>query len=333
MLLLYNSVIMSDSDLKCELCNARFKRKENLVEHKKRKRSCVNFSHNFVCDKCDKPYSSRSGYKYHKSVCNHIKTPTNEEILIKQNETMIKMMTTGFDDIKKENAELRNKINNIEKGNIVTNINNGSINTINNNLKIQHVTLTKQYIKNNFLDEPILLPIPNYDSIIGYSLSKKELDFITIKTDKDKEKFIMDLLCINKNNKLVEFLGSYLTLYYKMDAVSLRALWTVDNSRHTFIVKILSGEIFWRDDGQGEYVIKTIIEPLITYLLTIVHNYTTTIVIPKNLDLCRKCNELCRILPNKDLKENILKFMSPKFTIDKVTRYDPITFKPLQICN
>lgn len=336
---------------RCELCNACFKRKENLISHSKRKRLCVEVKTNFKCNNCNKIYSSRSGYDYHKLKCKRVEEPKDDMIMMKKDDfdkmfDMMKIMTDKVDginievkDLKKENIELKNEIKsrntNVNNGNVnnTTNSNNVTKNKIvNNNNNNINIALTKQYITENFLDLPILLPMTNYDSIIGYRLSTKVLEHNVVKTEREKIQFIMDLISMHKKNKLVEYLGSYLILCYKKEPVSARAFWTIDNARLTFMIKTRQENVFWKNDKKGNIVIQNVIAPLLSYLFVMVDSHIKKLDPEENLNLCMYGNSLCMYLQNdKDLKTDILRFIAPIFTIDKDTKCDPITFKPQQI--
>lgn len=346
---------------KCNLCNKCFNNKGHYNAHKQRKNPCANFEHNYFCDKCDKPYATRGGLNYHKTQCKYvkeIKQETTMDDLKKQNEELVKLVTgmshkiNSIDDInenvktiQRENIELKNKLNNIENGvkmeNVTnvgnvfnttnTNSNNNNVNNTNNNVTIQYVTLTKQYIKDNLLEGPVFAPITDYTSLHDHKVSKKELGIDRVLTEKEKEKFVNELLSITKNRKLVDFLGSYIILRYKKETLTLRTLWATDAARRNYMVKLLAHEIFWKDDIGGNFVNNKIIAPLLMYLLTLVNDYLKKADVILNLDLCKCCNDLCKTLTKPSLTKNILNYISPLFAIDSTIKYDPKTLLPLQL--
>lgn len=309
---------------KCELCNTCFKRKGNLMDHKRRKKSCINFEHNYVCKDCDKPYPSRSGYKYHMTICPHIKKqpivepiiepiaePIVEQIIEPIVEPIIKEIKDQFTECKNLIIQSSNKYNDIIKNyNITITSALDIIEELKDRIRTLETTNTKTIINNNYTPNIFniihtndITTLQNYD----YNNKNKYSNTATIDNDKYKIRFIIKMLNICKNNLLVEFLSNYIIFCYNTNIVSLKSLSITNTKQKMFMEQFMPNDAFWNNN-----VDINIITYIVNHLFVTIMKYSKITYYNNNLNLYKYCNELCYYLSNKQLSLKILNFISSK---------------------
>jgi hypothetical protein len=203
---------------------------------------------------------------------------------------------------KKENEEIKKKLAEQQ----------GAVKTINNTT---YNISVKNYIQQKFPNAPALSKILDYSKL----------------TYKDYK--LMDTLVYNyNNNNLHKYLGHFIISYYKKDDPSEQSLWSSDTSRLTYIIsELLSNKkSVWNHDYRGTKVKEYIIAPLLEYIRSYIDSFFSNIEIKKpNLQDFHKLEsefnyrksvaEIAKSIDNNILIDDILKYISPYFCIDRET--------------
>jgi hypothetical protein len=253
-----------------------------LKRHKNKKIPCVKSK---TCIYCNTPFTRVSSLNKHlKDVC------------------------------KKENEEYYKNITNITNNN--NNITNNNNNQFNNNMAVN--VLTKEYIMQNFLGNPCLMPLPDYNIIKNGNI------IIDPYYEDDNIMFINTLVSQYERGKLIEYFGSILVAYYKQaNQISGQSLWCSDLSRLKFLVRILpypdSPTNMWVTDSSGIMVKKEVIRPLLEYVVKCIDSYGIKYPLKMitETDKFLLLGKIVTAIRNNSLTNDIAKYMAPHFTLGK----------------
>jgi hypothetical protein len=186
---------------------------------------------------------------------------------------------------------------------------NNSLQTINNTVS------ALKFIQTNYSDAPVLKALSNYNCF------KKTTS----------EKFVQELLYYHKNDLLVKYIGDTYVQEYLKDNPAEQAMWNSDNARLSYYIRQPDKEVNytdWVQDKQGLKIIDITIKPILKFLNDEVANYTAKKVEGGDYKLMEKCANLQQFLngvPQKykmnkiprSLPEEIVKYISPKFLLNK----------------
>lgn len=140
----------------------------------------------------------------------------------------------------------------------------------------------------------------------------------------------IDILLIQFEKKIIyKYLGDIIISYYKKKNPSEQSMWCSDISRLTYIVNELyqNKKCLWNHDYKGAKVKDYLLLPLINHFKKYVNNYIENFKYFKleNKDLANsiikmkkdiKIVELNEELHREFLIDDILKYITPSFTID-----------------
>lgn len=339
----------------CEICNKSFKKHSNLVLHQNKKKSCSPDTKKFKCEYCNALYGSISGLKYHVDQCEkndnndakqkskqlatqYIKLEKENKIIIKhtdnneikhlnnqylKDEKILKLEKENA-KVKKENEKLNNDQRDYYKKIIDTNIANGNmqLDTTNNAIQqqaIQPSFLSTKYIKDNFVNGKLLMPIHNYDIILVNNITELEYATKNDMLNNIKIVFVEKLFMYCDIGYFTKYICDIITSQYKMDNPGSQSLWTTDVSRLTFLIRIkLFGTtlVDWLKDCSGEHIKIIIIKPLLNYICDCVTLYKTLQCDKMNQDKILNIKNLLNALTGKSISTEIIKLMAIKFSFD-----------------
>jgi hypothetical protein len=171
------------------------------------------------------------------------------------------------------------------------------------------------YANTELVNGPVLTKLCNFDFV-------------------DNEDGVNDLLHYNTENVLHEYIGDIIIGLYKKDKPIDQALWNTDSSRLVYIIRQkVDTKTLWEKDLNLERIKSFIIAPIIEYFIECIDRVKIKAnkFIDKNKD-CRKHDKLWNLLVEKEqmcvdlihiktillnpkLSKNIIKYITPKFSI------------------
>jgi hypothetical protein len=289
----------------CEQCDLAFQFESQLSRHLGRRIPCNNIK-KLNCDLCNLTFSTPGALKKHCSRDTHlkmVKSPQQleQDIEIKKNE-----LNKLQDQLKDVHATT---INNDNK----TMNNNNTVN--NNNLTVN--LLTKDYIIQNFNNEPYLKELENYGTI-------KSGPLVDNTTNQDENNaFVNTIITQEKCGKLVKYFSDIIVSFYqKQNDLSLQAFWCSDLARLNFLVRVLpldESYSTWRTDPSGVIVKNKVITPLLNYVEKCIDDYTinNSHTIAQNIEKHIKLGDIVKNIRNDVLTNQVAKYIAPKFAYGK----------------
>ena len=276
----------------------------------------------YKCEYCYKEFAYHSGlYRHKKNRCSILKQTISikEDVISKdidiefEKDTKIKELEMEKKDMQIEfhQKELKDKENQIkDKENQIKELKEYIKNTKPSNTTYN--ISVKNYVQKNYANAPAL---------------KKLDDYNFIKYD-DK---LLDTIGYQYRNKILDkYLGDFLIGFYKKEDPAEQAIWNSDASRLTYIIKELltNNKSCWNTDPKGVRTKNYIIDPLLIFLKNIINDYSINF---SNTILDKKIDEITQLLDNlhsltllvKDINNNlmsddIVKYIAPYFSLDKI---------------
>jgi hypothetical protein len=296
-----------DNAIICNTCNKEFSRAFNLKKHLNKKNKCS--ANPKACKFCNKVFTT------HSNMMRHIKDSCQKE-----NEDYYKEKIQLLEEkFNKDKQELEAKLKEITVPQIINNnqTNNNQTNNINNNTQanLNMMVMTKDYISKNFLCDPILKPLDDYDLI-------REGNMITDPHHADENvMFVNTIYSQYERGKIVEYIGDIILLFYKhKDNLSQRSFWCSDASRMKFLVRIFSNNTnTWKFDDSGIMVKEKVIKPLLDYMVKCIDAYRIKYSY-KMIDETDKFETFSIIVTsirNGGMSEDVTKYIIPHFTLNK----------------
>jgi hypothetical protein len=226
----------------------------------------------------------------------------------------------------KEKTSIDKKLRAIEKSKpkITTNNMNieGDLNIIgrdlvNNNNNVKMVVITKEYIMQNFTDEPCLKPLDNYDDMRSENLIMEP------KHKDENVMFINTILVQYESNKLVEYISDMIVSFYKKDGNEHeQAFWCSDVPRLKFLVRVLpmhADTNVWATDPSGILIKKQVIKPLLRYMIKCIDSYRIKYnkITGPDIDKHLKLSDIVKSISNNTLSTHIARKIAPHFNLGK----------------
>jgi len=291
---------------KCLCCNytthdkSAFSRHLLSQKHKNKTMIVQNKSH--FCDSCSASYSSRSNLTRHMKACAKKQTIENsyeKEISALKSQLALKNETTEV--LKDQVTHLKLMINNA-----------GAISA--------SAMSAISYVTKNYSNAPALLKLE---------------DYAVLKDDQSDYDFIDGLIYEQKKKRLHIYLGNFIIESYKKTDPKEQSVWNSDVNRLTYLIKQIMTDSEedtttgnWTVDKKGLKTVQSIIKPVIEYIDPIVRDYINNFEVNYRKDdigtvhyLMSKQTavvELLLSIEDGTLSENILKYIAPHFTLDKV---------------
>jgi hypothetical protein len=214
-----------------------------------------------------------------------------------------------MNDIKKNHEEIKQDKNKAETRYDTLVHNSGTI--INNSLQTVNKTVSAlTYINQNFQNAPPLLPLPDFSAF-----------------NKPKEgQLVEEMIQHYKKKKLAQYIGDVYAEQYVSDDPSKQPLWNKDNARLTYYVRIVIkgtkiNPYQWVTDKKGLRVIEDTIKPILKFLAQEVKKCSKLAMDGKLqvegniLAYMQSCAEIGIQICDKNLENEILKYIAPKFDI------------------
>jgi hypothetical protein len=172
------------------------------------------------------------------------------------------------------------------------------------------------YVAKNYNDAPRLTKMDNYAYITH--------------DDENDEFDLLETIFDNYRDKLLEqYLGNIIVLAYKKNNPAEQSVWNSDTTRLTYLVKdIINKKTDWTVDKKGIKTTKYIIDPLLSYIRTLLSKYIDDnclenfvtepyMKFKKRTDNLQTVAEIITIISNETLAEQILKYIAPHFYLTK----------------
>ena len=231
----------------------------------------------------------------HKDEIINILKIENENLKIQKNELLIqKDETINF--LRKEVDHLKYIVNNT-----------GSI--------IKSSVSALSFVVKNYNQAPVLTPVTSY---AGLGFEGNNISFI--------ENLIHEF----NNDRICTYIGNFIIKTYKTDEAKYQSMWNCDTARKNYLVKGRFGtsETDWQVDKRGIWIINNIIKPIIEYIDSQIREYLenydidysndTAVVAERKMSKMRHVTNILIYLENKNIYEEVLKFISPVFYLSKV---------------
>ena len=175
------------------------------------------------------------------------------------------------------------------------------------------------YVAQNYNNAPILKKIEDY-SYLEYA-----------DDDDTEDEFDLTQTLLNHHNDktLVTYIGDIIVRNYKKDDPTKQSIWNSDSVRLTYVIReLIDKKPDWTVDKKGVKTIKYIIAPLLEYIRELMEhflennkleNYLDEHIskMKKRMDNIKLASEICFIIKNKSLSEQILKYIAPHFYLPK----------------
>jgi len=272
----------------CDFCNTQFTKPCNLSRHR---------------NNCSLKKQSNDNFNIQLSELNNKIAELNIKLNNQSNESTIKLndyvkMLDQKDEtisvLKSEVAHLKSIVNNT-----------GSI--------IKTSVSTMAYVINNYRDAPALESLKDYSAI---------------QYENDNTEFIENLIYEHNNNKLHIYISDFIIKTYKKDDPSKQSLWNSDTSRLTYLVReiITNNKVDWKIDKKGIKTTKFIIDPILEYIDEQVRSYVEAYEVDhrisakeaeKQMMKLKSGMEIIKNIETKVLNEEILKYITPHFYLNK----------------
>lgn len=289
----------------CERCDLAFQFESQLSRHLGRRIPCDNIK-KLNCDLCNLAFSTPGALKKHCSRDTHLKMVKSPQQLEEDIETKQNELNKLQEQLKDVHATT---INNDNK----TMNNNNTVN--NNNLTVN--LLTKDYIIQNYNNEPCLKELENYGTI-------KTGPLVDNTTNQDENNaFVNTIITQEKCGKLVKYFSDIIVSFYqKQNDLSQQAFWCSDLARLNFLVRVLpldESYSTWHSDPSGVIVKKKVITPLLNFVEKCIDDYTikNSHTIAQNIDKHIKLGEIVKNIRNDVITNQVAKYIAPKFAYGK----------------
>ena len=320
----------------CILCNYSTSILCNYQKHCKTKKHLINLnaknssshmapiqlpynSHNvkikniIVCKYCNISFTKKSNLSRHIGNCK------------------LKKISQEYEKIKKEMNEKENKYTSIikEKNNII-NHKNELLEAKKDHLKDMKKTISfeRKLSKQQFLDK-YLPDNPELNKLEDYTIIHQEYKSTNI--------FCRDIIHFYQRKQLHIYLGDFIVGHYCKKDINKQSLFASDVSRNNFLYSTnnttrlnkKSKKSIWVNDKNGINIANRIIDPLLDYIHKIIVSFSKSVVIdikskklngPQSLNSATEileCEHIIALLENDQLKQDIIKHISPYFDIIK----------------
>ena len=280
----------------------------------------VNNPVKFVCDFCNTQFTKPCNLSRHRNNCS-LKKQSNDNFNIQINELNSKIAELNI-KLNNQSNESTIKLNDYVKmldqkdetisvlksevAHLKSIVNNtGSI--------IKTSVSTMAYVINNYRDAPALESLKDYSAI---------------QYENDNTEFIENLIYEHNNNKLHIYISDFIIKTYKKDDPSKQSLWNSDTSRLTYLVReiITNNKVDWKIDKKGIKTTKFIIDPILEYIDEQVRRYVEAYEVDhrisakeaeKQMMKLKSGMEIIKSIETKVLNEEILKYITPHFYLNK----------------
>ena len=318
----------------CSYCNYGTDKLSSFKTHIKTKKHLINLntkkigsrtapvglpcsSHNLeiksiiVCEYCNMTFSKKFNLSRHIGNCK------------------LKQISQEYEKLKKEMDDKENKYTSIinEKNNII-NHKNELLEAKKDHLKDMKKTISfeRKLSKQQFLDK-YLPDNPELNKLEDYTIIHQEYKSINT--------FCRDIIHFYKRKQLHIYLGDFLVGQYCKKDINEQSLFASDVSRLNFLyssndnTKLNNKSNKWINDKNGINIANRIIDPLLDYIHKIIVSFSKSVVIdikskklngPQSLNSATEileCEHIIALLENDQLKQDIIKHISPYFDIIK----------------
>lgn len=301
------------SVFKCTCCNYETYDKSNFSKHNNSKKHREKVTHQTndtnkilnrhtndtnstkKCDYCNETYSTASSLARHKKACSE---KHNLEEKYKQQIAELTMEVKHRDDklemLQTENTHLKSLVS--DAGSIVK----SSVSTL-------------QYVVKHYNDAPALTCLKNYAAL---------------KYDQNNTDFVEELISHYNHKLLGDYLGDFIVKTYKKEDPAKQSLWNSDTSRLTYLIRdiVTKKKVDWTVDKKGIKTTKYIIEPVLEYVEKLMTAYIDADACYDMLNVKESKNIMMKIakaaairelIRDKTLAEEILRYISPHFFLEK----------------
>lgn len=291
---------------KCDACNFMTTSKYNYNKHlqtKKHNEYVTNSQHKFniykfTCDFCNNSFAHSSGLSRHKNICDAKVCMENQigrlNMELGHKDELLRKAEETIDILKSDVRHLKHIVDN-----------SGSI--------VKTSVSTVAYVIKHFQETPILEPLK---------------DFTAICNNQCNQDFVETLIYEFNNGHLHVYIGDFIIKLYKKDDPTKQSLWNSDTNRLTYLIReILNNKSDWRIDKKGIRTDNYIISPLLSHIDEQIRSYVenfdcdyescSTKETEKKMLKLKSSIEILKIIENKTLNDDILKYMAPYFYLNK----------------
>lgn len=282
--------------------------KSHKVKHKKKFVSVEKSVS--VCPFCGDEFSRKDSLKRHKVSCSQKKLQEKEEIIKSNQRTMRKLNRDHKKTVTKYEDELHYFKQILQLSEESGSKNVSAYNYISQNYQAaQPLTAItfERFVRNNK---------------IQYAQSDKSYN----------EKLIEDIIYSHKHGILDKYLGSTIVEMYMTKNPDEQSIWSTDQARLKYVIRQCIGDemVRWVADSKGVNTAKMLIDPLSSKIKKILNTYNTKYYIPKESESYSlneqkdmmeghlAIMEICRDIDNKKIHRNLLKYMAPFFSTEKL---------------
>lgn len=241
-------------------------------------------SYKFKCMYCPNSYSTQSNMSKHMKKC------ANRVIIEKDKE----MKDNEVETLKEKVEILQHQITTYEE--------------MVKQLTCPKTTNSFTYIMNTYPNAPALEKLDSYTDM----LEAKTMSLVEV------------VVMYYNDNKLDKFVGDFIVKSYKKDEPEEQAMWSSDISRLTYIINesYKNGKKnIWTYDKKGAKLKECIVEPALDYIREELVKYIDNHVFNTELLILKRkiaINEIIGIIDNDTLAKDIIRYIAPKFSIDKI---------------
>ena len=308
----------------CNICNYETSDKSNFIKHNNTKKHVHNAqivntnkiteisehkSEQFLCNKCDKTFTTKTSmYRHKREYCEYNKNESSEDksILKETIDKLEKQNQTLMDIVQSQSKSVENNSETIKK----------SMNVLS--------FVTKQYPNAPPIEELEYDKFNKMTKFLMYDNKNKK------KTNYSLEQII--LFYFERNN-LPEILGKAIVKEYKKDNPEDQSMWASDVSRLTFIVKSAMGKTKskkskWISDKNGVHFAELIIKPMFEIIKDKMKEYIKNgrledseirdegiEDITVRLGQMQSAGELIRLINLNKYDGKVLKYVAPYFNL------------------
>ena len=327
----YSTSILCNYQKHCKTKKHLKKMEQNLAPLPHLTDTSINFLNNnlqkellltkiYTCNICNINFARLDNLNRHRKICINISFNQKEQKYINE-----------INKLKEQLAEKEHKYVSIinEKNNII-NHKNELLEAKKDHLKDMKKTISfeRKLSKQQFLDK-YLPDNPELNKLEDYTIIHQEYKSIDI--------FCRDIIRFYQRKQLHIYLGDFIVSHYCKKNINEQSLFTSDVSRNNFLYSTnnntklnkKSKKSIWINDKNGINIANRIIDPLLDYIHKIIVSFSKSIVInikSKKLNGAQslnsateilECEHIIALLENDQLKQNIIKHISPYFDIIK----------------